>query len=55
MSCYQFAAGMFEEEIIGEKFPGILLEMSMAFSNIDMDDKLCVNSRNASRQLERPC
>jgi len=41
MSCYQFAAGMFEEEITGEQFPMALLNLAMAFSNVDFDDALC--------------
>ena len=38
MSAYQFAAGMFEEEITREQFPTVLLNLAMAFSNIDMND-----------------
>lgn len=38
MSAYQFAAGMFEEEITREAFPGELLKFAMAFSNVDFDD-----------------
>ena len=42
MNSHQFAAAMLEEEITGEVFPGVLLQMAKAFSNIDSDDKLCV-------------
>lgn len=38
MSAYQFAAGMFEEEITREVFPQTLLKFAMAFSNVDFDD-----------------
>jgi hypothetical protein len=41
MNSHQFAAAMLEEEITGELFPHVLLQMSKAFSNIDSDDKLC--------------
>ena len=42
MNSHQFAAAMLEEEITGEPFPRVLLQMAKAFSNIDSDDKLCV-------------
>ncbi len=44
MSCYQFAAGMFEEEITGETFPTALLNLAMAFSNIDYDDAYSITA-----------
>ena len=36
---------MLEEQITGEQFPVILLQMAKAFSNIDTDDKLYVLRR----------
>ncbi len=42
MNYQQFAAAMLEEEITGEPFPLVLLQMARAFSNIDVDDRLCV-------------
>ena len=44
MNYHQFAAGMLEEEITGESFPLVLLQMAKAFSNIDVDDRLCVRT-----------
>lgn len=41
MNSHQFAAAMLEEEITGEPFPLVLLQMAKAFSNIDVDDRLC--------------
>jgi hypothetical protein len=43
MNYQQFAAAMLEEEITGEPFPKVLLQMARAFSNIDVDDRLCVS------------
>ena len=50
MNSHQFAAAMLEEEITGEVFPGVLLQMAKAFSNIDSDDKLCVLPRVCEAQ-----
>jgi hypothetical protein len=41
MNSHQFAAAMLEEEITGEPFPLVLLQVAKAFSNIDVDDRLC--------------
>lgn len=51
MNYNQFAAAMVEEQITGESFPLVLLQMAKAFSNIDVDDKLCVMSH---RRCETP-
>jgi hypothetical protein len=51
MNYHQFAASMLEEEITGEAFPLVLLQMAKAFSNIDIDDRLC--ARHAMRAYNR--
>jgi hypothetical protein len=51
MNYHQFAASMLEEEITGEAFPLVLLQMAKAFSNIDIDDRLC--ARHAMRATKR--
>ena len=58
MNSHQFAAAMLEEEITGEVFPGVLLQMAKAFSNIDSDDKLyvlpCARASHAGLTIGAP-
>lgn len=42
----QFAAGLFEAELTGEKYPGALHSMARAYLNIDTDFKGCAPARD---------
>ena len=53
MNYHQFVAAMVEEQITGEAYPLVLLEMAKAFSNIDYDDKLCARRPLAARRCRR--
>ena len=53
MNYRQFVAAMVEEQITGEAYPLVLLEMAKAFSNIDYDDKLCARRPLAARRSRR--
>jgi hypothetical protein len=55
MNSHQFAAAMLEEEITGEPFPRVLLQMAKAFSNIDSDDKLCGRFAYPAVSHTQPC
>jgi truncated hemoglobin YjbI len=55
MNSHQFAAAMLEEEITGEPFPRVLLQMAKAFSNIDSDDKLYGRFAHPAVSRTHPC
>ena len=38
----QFAAGMFEAELTGEKYPAALRDYARAYLNVDTEGKGCV-------------